>query len=304
MGVGLARISAATALLAQEKPQFDEGLQMAKDSVAIFKEAGNKNGEALAVSTLAIAHVAKGDAQEAESSAREALAMYRDLKDNVGERYCMTLLQNTHLIGMGSNNTRILFDDCHVAHIEINELATQESCEAVIDALLQTPDTQCIVLHLEGLPNSTGLQSYAVTSGTFILGLRTIGLPVICAMWGKIAGPAWGFVLACDYRIAATTTTFMLPVWGPPETFGDLMGHNTATSLTLMNGPMGALGMLEHGVIHQCQKGKDDARKCASEMAKRLAKNTSSAARQTMHLMGPAVERYALAAARGGILAN
>merc|ERR1712187_436900 len=183
------------------------------------------------------------------------------------------------------------------AHIEINELATQESCEAVIDALLQTPDTQCIVLHLEGLPNAAGLQSWAVTGGAFILGLRTVGLPVICAMWGRIAGPAWGFVLASDYRIAANSTTFMLPVWGPPETFGDLMGHNVATSLTMMNGPTGALSMLEYGIIHQCQKGKDDARKSASEMAKRLAKNMSVACRQTMHWMSPAVERYALAAA-------
>jgi len=301
LGVGLAKMSAATAHMSQESPQFDDALQAAKDAVAAFKEAGCKGGEALAVCTLSFAHMAKNESQEAENTSREALGIFRDLKDSAGERYAMTILSSTKAMGGAQSNTRVLFDDCRVAHIEMNELATQEACEAVIDALLQAPDTQCVVVHLEGLQNSSGLQSYAVTSGSFILGLRTVGLPVICAMWGKIAGPAWGIVLASDYRIAATQTTFMLPLWGPPETFGDLVGHNVATDLTMKNGPASALSMLECGIIHECQKGKDSTRKCASEIAKRLAKSQSIATRQTMFLMSPAVERYALAAARGGI---
>ena len=52
------------------------------------------------------------------------------------------------------------------------------------------------------IPSHTLAQrSWAVASGTFIMGLRCVGRPVVLACWGKIAGPSWGFVLCCDYRI-------------------------------------------------------------------------------------------------------
>lgn len=302
-GQGAALISAATAYLISEQKQFDEAVEAARDAVTILKEAGSKAAEALATSVLAVAYTAKEDTQEATTTARDALNIYRDLGDIAGESYAMTVLSNAKVVGVGVSSAQLLIDNSGVAHVELNENATQESLEAVIEALLGATNIGAVVLHLEGNPGPSALQSYAVTSGAFILGLRTVGLPLICACWGKIAGPSWGFVLAADYVFAATSTTFILPVWGPPETLGDLVGHNVATTICMTHGPQEALKLLEYGVVHQCQKGKDDTRKCAAEMAKRIAARPTVAQSQTMHLLSPAIEKYALCAAKGGVRA-
>eukprot|EP00418_Pyrodinium_bahamense_P077948 CAMPEP_0179074562 /NCGR_PEP_ID=MMETSP0796-20121207/33149_1 /TAXON_ID=73915 /ORGANISM="Pyrodinium bahamense, Strain pbaha01" /LENGTH=630 /DNA_ID=CAMNT_0020771787 /DNA_START=53 /DNA_END=1945 /DNA_ORIENTATION=- len=296
-----ALISLANARFAQERKAVDEGLQAAQEAASLLKGT-SKAGEAMAVSTTAVAYMLKPSSEEAEKAAREALSLFREAADPIGEAYAMTLLKNAKMAGIPPSTARLLIDNSGCAHIELNEMATQESLEAVIATLHgRTANVNVIVLHLEGRPGAEGVQSYAVTSGTFIMGLRTLGLPVICACWGKIAGPAWGLVLCSDYRIAATTTSFMLPVWGPPETLGDLIGHQLALDLCMQQGPSGALVMLAQGIIHQCQKGKEDTRKAASEMAKRISACPSFPVRQTMNLMTPSMERYALAAAKGNV---
>lgn len=296
-----ALISLANARFSQEKKAVDEGLSAAQEAVALLKDT-NKSAEAVATSTVAVGYMLKSSSDEAEKAAREALAMFRDASDAIGETFAMNLLKNSKMASAGPSTARLLVDDSGCAHIEMNEFASQESLEAVIANLhARSSGVSVVVVHLEGCPGAEGVPSYAVTCGMFIMGLRTIGLPVVCACWGKIAGPAWGIILASDYRIAATTTSFMLPVWGPPECLGDLIGHQTAVSLCMQQGPSTALLMLEQGIIHQCQKGKEDTRKAASEMAKRIATNTSFVMRQTSYLMTPVMERYAMAAAKGNV---
>jgi len=302
VGEGTALLTVSNATLSQDQKAFDEGLQAAKDALAIFKETGIKGGEALAASFVAFAYMLKEDGQEAESAARDSLNVFRDIGSSAGETYAMALLSSTKSIGNQNSTARLLIDNSGVAHIELNELASQESLEAVIDTLLTTTaNVGCICLHVEGTPQDTAVHSYAVTSGGFLMGLRTIGLPVICACWGKIAGPTWAFVLCSDYRIAASNTTFICPMWGPPEVMGDLVGFAVATKMFQATGPESAFAILETGIVHQLQKGKDDTRKAASEMAKRIAKNPTTAQKQTMHLMGAAVEKFALACAKGGV---
>merc|ERR1712187_943379 len=79
-----------------------------------------------------------------------------------------------------------------------------------------------ICLHIEGLPGPTKLQSYAMRTGAFLVGLRSVGLPITCCAYGTIAGPSWGLLFASDYRITTQDTHFITPIWGPPECLGDL----------------------------------------------------------------------------------
>mmetsp|Transcript_80548 Transcript_80548/g.211495 ORF Transcript_80548/g.211495 Transcript_80548/m.211495 type:complete len:600 (-) Transcript_80548:44-1843(-) len=299
-GAATALITQACAHLAQEK-QADEAVQAAREALALMKEAGSKGGEAVALSVLAAAHVAKEDSEEAQKAARESLNIFRDLADAVGEAHATALLKDAKTAGIAPVPTRVVFDKEGVAHVEVGDACLPEAFEESVGALQAREGLKCIVLHVEGAPREVTDSSYAVGVGKFLMGLRTIGLPVICACWGRIAGPTWGFVLASDYRIAATSTSFMVPIWGPPEILGDLVGHNTATHLNMQTGPKDSLTMLEHNILHQAQKGKDDTRKVAGEMAKRVATTPGMYVRQNMQLMTPYVEELAVKAAKGMI---
>lgn len=79
-------------------------------------------------------------------------------------------------------------------------------------------------------PGAAAPPAQAMASGGFLLGLRTLNLPCVVACLGKVAGPAWGLVLAADYRIASATSSFVLPIWGPPECLGNLVGHTVRDS--------------------------------------------------------------------------
>merc|ERR1712060_544815 len=101
------------------------------------------------------------------------LNVFRDANDSAGESYAMALLTSTK--GVQQSTASLVIDDSGVAYIEVNELATQESLEIVVDTLLTTSSyVGCICLLVEGTPGPTALQSYAVTSGGFLMGLRTI----------------------------------------------------------------------------------------------------------------------------------
>merc|ERR1719215_2411735 len=128
-----------------------------------------------------------------------------------------------------------------------------------------------------------------------------LGMPMICSICGKISGPLWGIVLASDYRIAATSTVFMCPIWGKPECMGALVGHNTAVQLCMSFGPKDSLSMLEHGVIHQLQKGKDNTRTAAYEMAKRVVSTPAMACHKQPQILTQSMEDYAFAAAQGKV---
>jgi tetratricopeptide (TPR) repeat protein len=300
-GEGAAMIAQAYAYLAQAQKQFDDGLESAKGAAAVFAGSGDKGGEGLAQAAVAFAYIAKEDAQEAEKAAKVALQLFQEGKYGIGEAYATNLASTARFAGMQPSQAKLFFDDVNCAHVELNECATQESLEAVVAMLhnwsskQKGRDIRCIVMHLEGTPAPPKLQSYAMSSGAFILGLRSVGIPLVLCAWGKIAGPSWGLVLACDYRLAVQDTVFYLPIWGPPECLGDLVGQSTAAQLIMTSGTTNALSMLEAQVLNQAYPDKEHCQKGASEFAKRISSYPNIAIRQTMNLMCPAIEKYALA---------
>lgn len=299
-GEAAALILAGIAHISQPQPQISEGVAAAQEAVAICKEKGDKSTEAVAQGVVAFAHSTKQDPQLAEAAANLSLQLFRDAKDDIGISYANDLLSNARFSGLQQSHARLLFDtETSVAHIELNEMATQESLENCITTLNRWHsrgkgmDMKAICLHIEGMPGPPKLQSYAMKSGAFLIGLRSIGMPIVCCVWGTVAGPTWGLVFASDYRITTQDTTFMLPIWGPPECLGDLCGLSTAAQLCINHGPMPAYALMELAVVNTVQTGRDIAEKSASEYAKRLAAFPHIAIRQTIVLMNPAVERYA-----------
>lgn len=305
-GEGTAFLATAQVCLAQEQKRFDEGVAAAKEAAAMAKATGDVVGEAVALSVVAQAHCHRAEAKLAEAAAREAARRFQQLGDRFTISYAMKLLERAQNCEAQKEKAKIVVDEVNfIAHVEFSEKIASGTVEEALLSLHKASNkrdgVRCVVVHLEGNPGSAGPQSYGVNVGIFLLGLRTIGLPVILACWGKIAGPSWGLVLAADYRIAANSTSFVLPMWGPPQCLGELVGQNAATALCAATGPTSALHMLEKGIIHQCQRGQDDTRKTAVAMAKRLASQHSEPQMYTLSLMRPAVEKYATAAAKGAM---
>ncbi|CAJ1354594.1 unnamed protein product [Effrenium voratum] len=171
-------------------------------------------------------------------------------------------------------------------------------------------NVKAVVLHLEGAVGPASMHSQALTSGNFLVGLRAISIPIVSAAYGKITGPSWNLLLACDYRIAAVDTSFVLPIVSPPagasggrereegrraarlsdptgkrlespgralmsgeECLGELVGAAMASQLCISSGVLDA---------HSLQ---DETGRAASELAKRIAAFPGIACRQTMSLL-------------------
>merc|ERR1719416_299235 len=117
--------------------------------------------------------------------------------------------------GKQQQHARMLFDEENLAHVDLSEVGTQDSLENIIDILHNWSNRdkgrfiKGVVLHIEGAPAPARLHSFAMANGNFLVGLRTLGLP--------ITTPCWGLVLVGDYRIAAADTQFVLPILRPPE---------------------------------------------------------------------------------------
>mmetsp|Transcript_31148 Transcript_31148/g.58434 ORF Transcript_31148/g.58434 Transcript_31148/m.58434 type:complete len:228 (-) Transcript_31148:98-781(-) len=198
--------------------------------------------------------------------------------------------------GNFSSSARLFFDEFSCAHLEINELATQESLEATVEILHNMQRTRknvkAVIMHLEGLSGTSDLHSYSLTSGSFLVGLRAISVPIILAAWGRISGPSWNLALACDYRIAALDSDFVLPITSPPECLGELVGQAVATQLSISRGTLDAQGLQELGILNQVRPSKDETCRAASELAKRIAGCPGIACRQTMSLLSVPPVRY------------
>mmetsp|Transcript_28952 Transcript_28952/g.65413 ORF Transcript_28952/g.65413 Transcript_28952/m.65413 type:complete len:627 (+) Transcript_28952:76-1956(+) len=306
-GEGAATIALAYAYLAQPKADCASGLQAATAAVSIFQAAGEKAGEAVAHSAAAYAATLKEDPAAAQSSAKLALTAFQGLKDGIGEGYANNLMRSTQFAGMVPTEARLYFDFDKIAHVELNEMATQESLEAVVatlnswsthhEASIDMRDDRmmkAVVMHLNGCPAPPSMHCYAISSGAFIIGIKSCGLIITSALSGTVSGPTWGLLCGCDYRIATQDTKFVLPVWNPPECLADLFSNQVATYLCMTDGVESAVAMLEMGVLHQAVPDKDFAGKAAFEFAKRLASFPKLALRQTMCLMNPPLEKFAL----------
>jgi len=314
-GEALALVSLAKVHLSQSS--LSSAFQTAKEARDAF---GQPAGQAFATSLICLGHLRQEDSKAAERTAREALSMFQDANHRAGQALAELLVRKSQQLLQKPNECKIVIDDDRVAHVEISGICLPKSLDAVLNALHQArckEGVKAVVLLLQGsqgpvspagYPGTAGglcavPDSQAMASGSFLLGLRTLGLPCVVACCGKIAGPAWGLALAADYRIAAASASFILPIWGPPECFGDLVGHTVAMQLCYNQGPVSALTMLEYGVIHQCQKGEDDAKKAATEVARRIALTPSLACHQSTTMLSPAIEKYASIVARGGVKA-
>lgn len=309
--ISVATLAVARAVLGRES---SGGLNLAIESAlgarTAFQTLGRSEAlEALALTTVAMGWSLLGDTDAAEKVGRDALKLFQDLGDITASTLVSNLISKVLMVPHVGSSARLVADvENGVAYIDVNERvgleALQEAMHGLQRAQVRSNSAiKVIVLQIEGSPRDTALNTHAPKIGSFLLALRTLGLPLITASWGKIAGPNWGLLLAADYRIAANTATFVLPIWGLPESMGVLLGHNVATQLNFDSGPVGAINMLEMGLIHQCCRGRDEVLQAASELGKRIAGTPSMACRQMMKMMHPAVEKYAIAAATGLIRA-
>eukprot|EP00439_Symbiodinium_sp_Y106_P021688 s1827_g2.t1 len=195
-----------------------------------------------------------------------------------------------------SSSARLYFDEFNCAHLEINEMASQESLEAAVDILHNMQrirkNVKAVVMHLEGVSAPAQFHSYALASGTFLVGLRAISVPIILAAWGRISGPSWNLALACDYRIAALDADFVLPIISPPECLGELVGQAVAAQLSISSGTLDSQGLQELGILNQVRPSKDETCRAATELGKRIAGFPGIACRQTMSLLSVPPVRY------------
>mmetsp|Transcript_64531 Transcript_64531/g.151649 ORF Transcript_64531/g.151649 Transcript_64531/m.151649 type:complete len:672 (+) Transcript_64531:48-2063(+) len=308
----LASVSLASALLSQSKTS--EATAAAKEAMTSFQAAALPAGQGFASCLLSVVQLRQEDSTAAERLAREAMAMFQDAQHRIGQGLAELLVRRAHQLRDKPRECKIVIDDFSVAHVEISGICTPKSLEQVLNALHQArckDGVKAVVLVLQGAKGPTTPAGYggaappsqALASGTFLLGLRTLGLPCVAACCGKVAGPAWGLVLAADYRIASATSSFILPIWGPPECFGDLVGHTVAMQLCYNQGPVNALTMLEYGVVHQCQRGEEDTKQAAAEVARRIASTPTLACHQTTTMLSSAIEKYASIVASGGVKA-
>merc|ERR1711953_338594 len=128
-----------------------------------------------------------------------------------------------------------------------------------------------IVLCVTGVTYPEKLVCPMLKTGTFMAGLRAVGAPMICAASGRITGALWNLVLTSDYKISAANATFIMPLVHPMPVIKNLVNSTTATELCMRHGPIGAISMLEFGLIHMLAKGFADAKLQAMQVSHRLA---------------------------------
>ncbi len=117
-----------------------------------------------------------------------------------------------------------------------------------------------------------------------ILGLTTMPKPVIAAVNGVAAGAGVGLALACDFRFAAKSASFLLAFANVGLTLDSgvswllprLIGSGRATAMALLAEPIGAEAALEMGMINAALEN-DHVLPAAHELAARLAAGPTTA---------------------------
>lgn len=130
------------------------------------------------------------------------------------------------------------------------------------------------------------------TYNPLVLQLRRLGKPIIAAINGAVAGAALGIALACDLRIAAEDTRFIVGFSGiglAPDSavsliLPQLIGLGRATEYTFTNQPITAEQALAWGLVNRVVPAKDLAA-AASTWAEELA-------RGPVHAMGLAKRAF------------
>jgi 2-(1,2-epoxy-1,2-dihydrophenyl)acetyl-CoA isomerase len=115
-------------------------------------------------------------------------------------------------------------------------------------------------------------------------GLAAMPKPVLAAVNGVAAGAGAGFALACDFRIASTSASFLLAFAnvglsldsGASWTLPRLIGSARATALALLAEPVTADAALEMGLVNAVVEPQRVA-PAAHELAARLAAGPTAA---------------------------
>lgn len=196
-----------------------------------------------------------------------------------------------------ATQARLLLEESSgVAFIDIDECADDNSLACIVDDLksrvMQGYDYNVVVMYIEASAKHPALHRYMIRSGTFSVGMKAIGLPIIGIVSGRVAGPAWNLLLGCDYRMATADTKFHLPMASAPECLDKLVGPSVATELCLSSSTLMGDDMLELGILMQMRPTVDECKMAAYEFAKRIASFPRLACRQTMRLLSPAAQTY------------
>eukprot|EP00747_Dinoflagellata_sp_TGD_P163277 gnl/TRDRNA2_/TRDRNA2_181776_c0_seq1.p1 gnl/TRDRNA2_/TRDRNA2_181776_c0~~gnl/TRDRNA2_/TRDRNA2_181776_c0_seq1.p1 ORF type:complete len:282 (+),score=56.38 gnl/TRDRNA2_/TRDRNA2_181776_c0_seq1:99-848(+) len=195
----------------------------------------------------------------------------------------------------------VLFDDKFaIAIVTMDENASEDSLMGVIDVLYQRSPhgkhkvkIKVVVLFFHGHPKNPFLQSWGVRSGNFMVGLRSVGFPIVLACSGYIAGPSWGIVLATDYKFASIDTKFVTPVTTYAACIDQICGPSIATQLCMTTGELSTAEMVDINVMTEGRPNINETKKAAVEFAQRMCGYPTLACRQTMSLMGPRSYEYA-----------
>ena len=116
------------------------------------------------------------------------------------------------------------------------------------------------------------------------IALATMPKPVIAAVNGPAAGAGAGFALACDFRIASTSASFLLAFAnigltldsGVSWTLPRLIGSARATALALLAEPVDAKAALDMGLVNAIAE-PEHLLAAANELAIRLANGPTAA---------------------------
>lgn len=132
--------------------------------------------------------------------------------------------------------------------------------------------------------NPTPLDTVRVHYNPIVLALAGMPKPVVAAVNGMAAGAGAGLAFACDFRIAARSSGFLLAFAnvgltldsGVSWTLPRLVGLARATSLALLAEPITAESALEMGLVNAVVED-ERAPAAAQELAGRLAAGPTAA---------------------------
>merc|ERR1711964_869610 len=103
-----------------------------------------------------------------------------------------------------------------------------------------------------------------------MVGLRSLHLPILAVVSGRVVGPAWSLLLGSDFRYGVIGTSFHLPICSAPNCLQTLVGPATATELCLSTSVLDCHSVAELGILAQVYPTFDEAKMASYEMAKRL----------------------------------
>lgn len=212
---------------------------------------------------------------------------------------------------MSAKNTSVLYELIDsVAVVTLNEgdrmnpltEDVQKGLLAALDSIRRNPSVRAMLLtangrgfcsgadlksllqHKESMKKGDSLGHYVgtmlhETGNPIVMGLRTLPVPVVCAVNGAAAGGGLGLALAADLVIASRSAFFyspfvsalgIVPDMGATWAATRAIGKARTTGLMLTGKKLTAEKALEWGLIWDCvddEKLKDEAMSLAKQMA-------------------------------------